>query len=84
MSRALAVGLAAAAGVFVGLQARVNARLGNTGLSALTAIVVSGQLAIAVVVDGFGLLGIAKQQIALHRIVGLVLLLVGAVLVVHR
>jgi transporter family-2 protein len=147
MSRALAVGLAAAAGVFVGLQAPVNARLGKDvgsfqaatisftvgtvalivatslssgglssvghvsrapwwaliggllgafyvtvalvtvrtlGLSALTAIVVAGQLAIAVVVDRFGLLGIAKQHIALHRIVGLVLLLVGVVLVVRR
>jgi transporter family-2 protein len=147
MSRALALGLAAAAGVFVGLQAPVNARLGREvgsfqaatisftigtfalvlatslssggianlghvgrapwwaliggllgafyvtvtlvtvrtlGLSALTAIVVSGQLAIAVVVDRFGLLGISKQHIALHRIVGLVLLLVGVVLVVRR
>jgi bacterial/archaeal transporter family-2 protein len=54
------------------------------GLSALTAIVVSGQLAIAVVVDRFGLLGIAKQQIDAPRIVGLVLLLVGVVLVVRR
>jgi transporter family-2 protein len=54
------------------------------GLSALTAIVVSGQLAIAIVVDRFGLLGIARQHIALHRIVGLVLLLAGVVLVVRR
>jgi bacterial/archaeal transporter family-2 protein len=147
MSRALAVGLAAAAGVFVGLQAPVNARLGREvgtfqaatisftvgtialilvaslssgglsnighvsrapwwaliggllgafyvtvalvtvrtlGLSALTAIVVSGQLAIAVVVDRFGLLGIARQQIAWPRIVGLVLLLAGVLLVVRR
>jgi transporter family-2 protein len=147
MSRALAVGLTAAAGVFVGLQAPINARLGREvgsfqaatisflvgtvalilvaslssggltnighvsrapwwalvggllgafyvtvalvavrtlGVSALTAIVVAGQLSIAVVVDRFGLLGIAKQQIGWPRIVGLALLLAGVVLVVRR
>ena len=147
MTRGLAVLLAAAAGIFVGLQAPVNSRLGKEigslqaatvsftvgllalilvaalssggisgvtnagrapwwaliggvlgafyvtvalitvrtlGLSALTAIVVSGQLAIAVVVDRFGLLGITKQHIGTPRIIGLVLLIVGAVLVVRR
>ena len=147
MTRGLAVLLAAAAGIFVGLQAPVNARLGKTvgslqaatisfavglaalilvsslssggisgvsnasrapwwalvggvlgafyvsvalitvrtlGLSTLTAIVVSGQLAIAVVVDRFGLLGISKQHIGAPRIIGLVFLLVGVVLVVRR
>jgi bacterial/archaeal transporter family-2 protein len=54
------------------------------GLSSLTAIVVTGQLTIAVVVDRFGLLGIAKQQIGASRIVGLVLLVAGVVLVVRR
>lgn len=54
------------------------------GLSGLTAIVVTGQLAIAVVVDRFGLLGIAKQHIDASRILGLVLLVVGVVLVVRR
>jgi transporter family-2 protein len=147
VTRGLAVLLAAAAGIFVGLQAPVNSRLGKEigslqaatvsftvgllalilvaslssggisgvtnagkapwwaliggvlgafyvtvalitvrtlGLSALTAIVVSGQLAIAVVVDRFGLLGITKQHIGAPRIIGLVLLVVGAVLVVRR
>jgi len=147
VTRGLAVLLAAAAGIFVGLQAPVNSRLGKEigslqaatvsftvgllalilvaalssggisgvtnagrapwwaliggvlgafyvtvalitvrtlGLSALTAIVVSGQLAIAVVVDRFGLLGITKQHIGTPRIIGLVLLIVGAVLVVRR
>ncbi len=54
------------------------------GASGLTAIVVAGQLAIAVAIDRFGLLGIAKQHIAAPRIVGLVLLLAGVVLVVRR
>jgi transporter family-2 protein len=147
VTRGLAVLLAAAAGIFVGLQAPVNSRLGKEigslqaatvsftvgllalilvaslssggisgvanagkapwwaliggvlgafyvtvalitvrtlGVSALTAIVVSGQLAIAVVIDRFGLLGITKQHIGAPRIIGLVLLIVGAVLVVRR
>jgi transporter family-2 protein len=54
------------------------------GLSAFTAIVVAGQLAVALLVDRFGLLGIAKQHIGAPRIIGLVLLLVGAVLVVRK
>jgi bacterial/archaeal transporter family-2 protein len=69
-------------GAFYVTVALVTVR--TLGLSALTAIVVSGQLAIAVVVDRFGLLGIAKQQIGASRIIGLVLLVVGAVLVVRR
>lgn len=54
------------------------------GLSGLTAVVVTGQLAIAVVVDRFGLLGIPRQHIDASRILGLVLLVVGVVLVVRR
>lgn len=54
------------------------------GASGLTAIVVAGQLAIAVLVDRFGLLGLARQHIAAPRIVGLLLLLVGVVLVVRK
>ena len=54
------------------------------GLSGLTAIVVTGQLTIAVIVDRFGLLGIAKQHIDASRILGLGLLVVGVVLVVRR
>lgn len=54
------------------------------GLSGLTAVVVTGQLAIAVVVDRFGLLGIPRQHIDASRILGLVLLAAGVVLVVRR
>jgi transporter family-2 protein len=147
MSRTLAVALTAAAGVFVGLQAPINARLGREvgsfqaatisfvvgtvalllaaslssgslssaghvskapwwaliggllgafyvtvalvtvrtlGVSALTAIVVTGQLTIAVVIDRFGWLGISRAQIGWSRILGLALLLAGVVLVVRR
>jgi transporter family-2 protein len=54
------------------------------GASGLTAVVITGQLAISVVIDRFGLLGIAKQHIGATRIIGLVLLIAGFVLVVRR
>ena len=54
------------------------------GASGLTAIVVAGQVAIALVLDRFGLLGLPKQHIAAPRVLGLVLVLVGVVLVVRR
>jgi transporter family-2 protein len=55
--------------------------LGATGL---TAAVITGQLAISVAIDRFGLLGIARQPLALHRVLGLVLLVAGVALVVRR
>jgi transporter family-2 protein len=54
------------------------------GASALTAAVITGQLTISVVIDRFGLLGIARQPIGAQRIVGLVLLVAGVALVVRR
>ncbi len=147
MSRLLAVVLVALAGVLVGAQAPVNARLGRSigsvqaatfsfivgtvvlaliatlfygglggfgdvgkapwwalvggllgaayvtvalltvrtlGVSGLTAVVICGQLTVAVAIDRFGLLGIAKQPINTGRIVGLVLLVAGVALVVRK
>jgi transporter family-2 protein len=54
------------------------------GVSGLTALVICGQLAAAVAIDRFGLFGIAKQPVGVARVVGLVLLVVGALLVVRR
>lgn len=54
------------------------------GLSGLTAIVVTGQLVVAAVIDRFGLLGIPKLHLSTPRIAGLVLLVLGVVLVVRR
>jgi bacterial/archaeal transporter family-2 protein len=54
------------------------------GVGGLTAIVVAAQLAIAAVVDRFGLLGVAKQGLGATRIIGLVLLALGVVLVVRK
>jgi transporter family-2 protein len=54
------------------------------GASTLTAAVIGGQLAISVVIDRFGLLGIQRQSIGIGRIAGLVLLVVGIALVARR
>jgi transporter family-2 protein len=54
------------------------------GASGLTAAVILGQLAISVVIDRFGLLGIARQPVSAQRIAGLVLLVAGVLLVVRR
>jgi bacterial/archaeal transporter family-2 protein len=56
----------------------------SLGAAALTAVVIGGQLAISVVIDRFGLLGVARQQIGAARIVGLMLLAVGVALVVRK
>jgi transporter family-2 protein len=54
------------------------------GASGLTAVVITGQLAISVVIDRFGLLGVARQHIGTSRVIGLVLLVCGVVLVVRK
>ncbi len=54
------------------------------GVSGLTAIVIAGQLAAAVVIDRFGLLGVDRQPVGAQRVIGLVLLVVGVLLVVRR
>lgn len=76
---ALIGGLLGAVYVFVALEA-----VRTLGASGLTAVAITGQLAISVAIDRFGLLGIAKQHIDASRIVGLVLLAVGVVLVVRK
>jgi transporter family-2 protein len=54
------------------------------GASGLTAVVIGGQLTISVLIDRFGLLGVAKQSIDAQRIAGLALLAAGVVLIVRR
>ena len=54
------------------------------GASGLTAVVITGQLVISVVIDRFGLVGVARQHIGAGRILGLVLLVAGVVLVVRK
>jgi transporter family-2 protein len=76
---ALVGGLLGAVYVFVAIES-----VHTLGASGLTAVVIAGQLTISVVIDRFGLLGIAKQQISSARIVGLVLLVAGVTLVVRK
>jgi transporter family-2 protein len=76
---ALVGGLLGAVYVFVALEA-----VRTLGVSSLTAVVIAGQLTISVLIDRFGLLGVAKQHIGASRIVGLVLLAAGVVLVVRK
>ena len=54
------------------------------GVSGLTAVVIAGQLGMAVVIDRFGLFDVARQHIGVQRIVGLLLLAVGVVLVLRK
>ena len=54
------------------------------GASGLTAVVITGQLAMSVVIDRFGLLGVARQQIGVQRVAGLLLLVAGVLLVVRK
>lgn len=76
---ALVGGLLGAAYVFVAIEA-----VRTLGASGLTAVVITGQLVISVVIDRFGLLGIAKQHVSGGRILGLVLLAAGVALVVRK
>lgn len=55
----------------------------SLGAGGAVAATIAGQLAISVVVDHFGLLGVAKQQVTLARVVGVVLLGLGTYLVVR-
>jgi bacterial/archaeal transporter family-2 protein len=54
------------------------------GASGLTSVVILGQLTISVVIDRFGLLGVARTPIGVQRIAGLLLLVAGVLLVVRR
>jgi len=76
---ALVGGLLGAVYVFVALEA-----VKTLGASGLTAVVIGGQLLISVLIDRFGLLGVARSPVTLHRIVGLVLLVAGVALVVRK
>jgi len=76
---ALVGGLLGAVYVFVAIEA-----VRTLGASGLTAVVITGQLVISVVIDRLGLLGIAKQGISVSRILGLVLLAAGVALVVRK
>ena len=53
----------------------------RVGMGVLLTAAVAGQLAAALVLDHFGLLGLVRHPVNLSRALGLILVLVGAVLV---
>jgi len=53
------------------------------GAGGVTAATIAGQLTLAIVVDQLGILGVEKQSITWHRLVGVLLLAVGTFLVVR-
>jgi transporter family-2 protein len=56
----------------------------SLGVSGLTGAVIAGQLAVSVVIDRLGLLGVPRQPVSALRIAGIVLLVAGVFLVVRR
>jgi transporter family-2 protein len=54
------------------------------GLGGVTAATIAAQLAVSVVVDHFGLLGVDKQPVTAARVAGVVLLGLGTYLVVRE
>jgi transporter family-2 protein len=54
------------------------------GAGGVVVATIAGQLALSVVVDHFGLIGVTKQPITLTKILGLVLLAFGVYLVVRE
>ena len=55
----------------------------SLGAGGVTAATIAGQLTLAIVVDQLGILGVEKQSITWHRLVGVLLLAVGTFLVVR-
>lgn len=64
--------------VYVAVSLNVAQRLGAT---TLVAVVLVGQMIAALIVDHYGLLGLAEHAISPLRILGVLLLIVGVVLI---
>ena len=54
------------------------------GAGGVTAATIAGQLAISVVIDHFGLLGVARQPASALRVLGVLLLALGTYLIVRE
>jgi bacterial/archaeal transporter family-2 protein len=54
------------------------------GAGGVTAATIAGQLAVSVVIDHFGLLGVAKQPASVLKLLGVALLAAGTYLVVRE
>jgi len=63
---------------FVAMAAFAAPRI---GVATMLTAAIGGQILAALMLDHFGLLGLARQQVRVERIAGAVLVLIGAVLV---
>ena len=54
------------------------------GAGGVTAATIAGQLTLSMVIDRFGLLGVAERELSWQRVLGVALLAVGTVLVVRH
>lgn len=63
---------------FMTINVVVTPRL---GAAAMASLAIAGQLGMALLIDRYGLLGLATREVGPARLAGVVLLLVGAVLV---
>ena len=66
--------------IFIGISILVAQQL---GAATLIALLVTGQMIAAIILDHFGLLGLAQRPIDLSRMIG-VCLLVGGVVLIRR
>ena len=65
------------------LYLTINHTMPRLGATTALALIIIGQLAMGVLIDHFGLFGVAVRQLDLWRAAGLVLLLAGGYLVVR-
>jgi bacterial/archaeal transporter family-2 protein len=77
----VAIGGGLAGALYVGSIVWTVRALGAGGLTAVT---ISGQLAVAVVMDHFGWLGVEKSPITVAKVTGIALLAVGTWLVIRE
>ncbi len=70
------------AGIFgLILYQTINVTLPRLGSTMMIALIIVGQLVVGIVIDQFGLFGVATRHIDLARILGVIALLVGGYLI---
>jgi len=70
------------AGIFgVILYQTINITLPRLGSTMMITLIIIGQLVTGIVIDHFGLLGVATRHIDISRVIGIVALLIGGYLI---
>ena len=65
------------------LYVTINHTMPRLGATTALALIIIGQLAMGVLVDHFGLFGVAVRQLDLGRAAGLILLVAGGYLIIR-